>query len=263
MWKQIFIVTLVFICTSSLILPKNLQAQSPTREPSKTPNEAIIDGKEVGEASSASTEAIKELILKKVVEQAEEAEKTDQDDSNADLGTLSDWRKAVMGQIEKITDNSIAVKTKFGNLVIATDADLTIWKKDKKALVKSIEIGNWLLILGTTKVSQKNQPDILSSLKPQSLFIYEQNPMPKEPFMEIGTVQNISKSQLTILSRSSQSEINIVVNSDTNFQDLKGATASAKLIEKDIAVLVTGYKQDNLYTATTLMSLAETKPSNE
>ena len=254
------IIAIVSFCTSLISWPIIVSAQSPVATPTTT-QEAIIDGKEINDASAASTQAIKELILKKVAEKAEET------DAANDLDNLSDWRRAVLGQVEKITDSSIAVNTKFGNLVIPTgntnDGDLSIWQKNKKTTTKAIEIGDWLLILGTTKISQKNQSDFLTSLKAQSLTIFDQDPRPKTPFMEIGTVKNMDKTSLTLFSRSTQEEIAINFDNKISYLDQQGVTASAKLIQPDIAVLVTGYKQNESFIATTIKSLAEMKTDNE
>ncbi len=253
------VITIVGVCASFLSRPIVTSAQSPTVSPTTT-QETIIDGKEINQASAASTQAIKELILKKVAEKAEESEAIN------DLDNLDNWRRAILGQVEKITDNSIAVNTKFGSLVISTgstEEDLSIWQNNKKTTIKAVEIGDWLLILGTTKISQKNQSDFLTSLKTQSLTIFDQDPRPKTPFMEIGTVKNMAKTNLTLFSRATQEEVTINFDNKTNYLDQQGATSSAKFIQPDIAVLVTGYKQDESFTATTIKSLVEAETDNE
>ncbi len=232
-----------------------VMAQSPSA--AETDKEVVIDGKEVNEASASSTEAIKELILKKVAEQSDQAT------SATDLENLSNWQRAIFGVVEKITDNSISVSTKLGNLVVPITENLSIRKGTAKTTIKNIAIDNWALVIGTTKISQKNQQDFLTSLNAQNLVIFDQNPQPKTPFVELGTVQSITRGKLVILSRGSKTEMEIDLLTTTSLQDTNGQRVNQTQFETDTAVLVVGYQDGGTSKATTLRSLAESKSVEE
>ncbi|HOZ03497.1 MAG TPA: hypothetical protein PKX78_03315 [Candidatus Woesebacteria bacterium] len=233
----------------------SVMAQSPSV--TDTNKEVVIDGKEVNEASAASTEAIKELILKKVAEQSDQAS------SATDLENLNSWQRAIFGVVEKITDNSISVSTKLGNLVVPITENLSIRKGTAKTTIKNIAIDNWALVTGTTKISQKNQQDFLTSLNPQSLVIFEQDPQPKTPFVELGTVKSITRNSLFILSRNSKTEMEVGLLTTTSLQDTNGQSVNQAQFEIDTAVLVVGYQDGGIFKATTLRSLAESKSVEE
>lgn len=237
------------------LLPKTIVAQSPTlsSEEESEEMEVVIDGEDMGEATSTSTEAIKELILKKVAEQS---------DSATNLDNLNSWRRAVLGEVEKITDDSISITTKSGIFVIATNSDLSFKKNDKKIEAKNVEIGNWILVVGTTKVSEKKQADLLTSLQPQIIYVYDKSPKPEEPFVEVGTIKSIGYSSITLLSRKSKDEITVNVK-QAKYQDSTGETIKLNNLEKDMAILVTGLKEQAAYNASTVVSLVELNLTDE
>jgi len=246
---KIILATLLF--SFFFISCKKAIAQTPSDKNQE--KKVVIDGKEVESATNASsTDAIKDLILKKVAEQTESA---------TNLEKLDTWRKAVFGQVEKITDDSVSISTKQGTFVVAINKDLSFKKNDKKIESKNIEIGNWALIIGTTKIGEKKQNDLLNALEPQLIYVYESSPVTKEQFVTIGTIKSFDQDTVTIDTRKTKEELKFFTK-QTKFQTIDGKSSDSKNLEKDIAVLIAGNKQKDALHASSVVFLAQTDNSD-
>ena len=221
--SSLFIVSLLMLC--GILTPVHSYAQTNTES-------------ETQEASdSSSIENIKKII-------------TDNLNSGMVRGTIDNLmnrKVALIGEVSRVTDETITVTNRLGTRIIEVTNVLSLTKNNTDIEITDIAVENWILVLG--KISN-------DTFSPVFIEVNEKTLRPKEQFVSIGTVTQISANTLTIDPRNSDTEEEISLVKTTTFENSNGDAINKALITEDITVLVTGYLDDGDMQAATIHSLA-------
>jgi len=190
--------------------------------------------------SPTASESIKDI--KKIIKENIENNKV-----KGAINNLLNRKIAMIGQITRITDDAITIKNISGTKILALDSNPKITKDNKVIDVERIEVENWTMVLGKLKDD---------NFSPHFIFIFSKTLRPKTQVVLIGTITSISKSEIKITPRSGNEETILKLSTNTNYQDYDGEKASLNNFSEDINVLITGFENNNGFTAATLKSLA-------
>jgi len=248
-------ITMYSFVTMLIIFQLHLEparAQSAT----DTDSEAIevrVGGKDLDQGGSATPdpEKVQQAITERINKQlSEEQEKK----LAQKLGDLNQLRKVFFGSVERITDETINISTTNGVRIINLSESTVIRVGTKKIKVSEIAIGNKVLVTGSTLGASDSESD--STIASQQILVYTTDPTAtRKPFVTIGTIASISRSNLDIVARNTGSELSFELNSKTKFQEPNGAQSNLTLFEEDLSVLIVGTTDGEKTTATTIRSL--------
>lgn len=174
----------------------------------------------------------------------------DQDDS----GDGKRAKAAYIGEVTRISDEAITLKTLTGSEIIPLESSTILLKRTQRIPVADITVGNWVIVIGAR---EKNQ-----SIKPELLLVQTGDLKPREHLATIGLVTETTPSSITLIPRSKTEPITFTVNKNTKLVDAGGEVLTLKTLPKDVSAVVVGYANDNgweLGTLKTTMSMSEFK----
>ena len=163
------------------------------------------------------------------------------------IDNLMNRKVALIGEVSRVTDEAITVTNRLGTRIIQVTDVLSITKDGKNIEITDVAVENWILVLG--KITDDN-------FTPVFIEVNEDTLRPKEQFISIGTVTQITATKITIDPRNSDSEEEISLVTNTTYENSNGEEINKSLITQDITVLVTGYIDDGVMEAATVHSLA-------
>lgn len=141
-------------------------------------------------------------------------------------------RRALVGMVERVTTESLTLQTLKGEQVIKLLPEKTTifsTPKPQPMQMQDIEIGGYAIVMGYI-----NSDDVVEArrilVSPTMLF-------PPKKRVVIGTVQNISSSLLSIMTRM-QKEEKISLSKKTVYEDKQGESLKRTEIQEDDEVLV-------------------------
>ena len=181
------------------------------------------------EASPSTTQALKDRIEKKAEEDLTDTQQTN---NQADQK-----KKAIVGQIERVSEESLTLLNSKGTQIIPVDEATQITKAGKTIELADIAIEESAIVLG---------------------FVQEESFQPMK--IIIGSLVKISSSQLIICSRGTQEEIAFNLTASTRFEDGAGGEISRSALFEEVQLLVAGSftteVADETPTAVVIRSLA-------
>jgi hypothetical protein len=190
--------------------------------------------------STPTTQKLRERI-EKVVE-----EKRDQ--IKGVLEDLSIKRRGFVGEVQRVSAESITIKTNKTTQILPIDESVTLSKAGKKISLDNIEVGDYAVVIGQLKSDDFVAEHIVisgESLQPQPQVVF------------IGTLTKINKTQAVLEMRGSGDTKTLVIDKNTQFQSLSGDTVPATEFEVDLQCLVVGTETDKGMNAKVLRLLAE------
>lgn len=170
------------------------------------------------------------------------------------LGSSSEKKEAVIGEVTRVTDETITLNSRYGTRIISTEEVTSITKNDKDIKITDIAVENWITVLG--KIIDDN-------FTPVFLYVYSESILPKTQFVSIGTIIEITKNTITITPRSGAQDETISILTSTDFEDINGVEISLNNLEEDITILVSGYDNESKIEAKTIRSLAPIAEDSE
>ncbi len=170
------------------------------------------------------------------------------------IDNLLNRKVALLGEVTRVTDETITISNRLGTRIIPLAANLSITKDGKEIKVTDIAVENWVTILGKIKDDD---------FSPSFIFVSTESLQPKTQYIKIGTITKVSKTSITIKPRSDETEKEIFVTKTTSFEDLNGVAMKLTDLSEDITVLVSGHETETKVEATTIRSLAPITESNE
>lgn len=218
----------VVAVTSLFAVDEGNDAEEPEQAEENTEESAdTTSNTETEEAEESTTQAILDRINRKLSEeQQEELAKT--------IEQLSVKRKALIGQIERVTEEALTITTTEGTVILPIDKDTTIQKAGKNIKIDDVAVENWALIMGMTDDT---------TIKPEQIIISTTTLRPNPQFVMIGTVLEIEKSSLTLTNRSDSNQVELSFDKNTDYEDLEGESAKLSNFSSDLTVLVVGYEK--------------------
>ncbi len=181
--------------------------------------------------------AVKERIRKWSEQNSEKIKGT--------IDQLSQQKRGFIGQVERVTKESLTITNNKGTEIIPIDEQITLLKANQKISIDDIAVDDWLVVMGLV---------IDDVFTPKRILVSTKSLRPKHHLVILGTITGQSPTTITILSRQNQ-EINLKINTQTNYQDQNGDTVLSSDFIEDIQVLVVGNESQNTKTASLIRSL--------
>ena len=185
---------------------------------------AQVDDTEIeSEASPSTTQALKDRIEKKAEEDLTDTQQTN---NQADQK-----KKAIVGQIERVSEESLTLLNSKGTQIIPVDEATQVTKAGKTIELADIAIEESAIVLGFVQEE---------SFQPMKIIITEEKLLPNPQKIIIGSLVKISSSQLIICSRGTQEEIAFNLTASTRFEDGAGGEISRSALFEEVQLLVAG-----------------------
>lgn len=188
----------------------------------------------------SSSPTLKERIQRVVQE--------NQDKVKGLITEKSKQKLAVIGQVQRVSAETLTVKTGSGTQIISTKDDLTILKDNKLSKIANISVDDYLTVIGYSQDDQFEPALVLASSTPIAQRNYQ---------VSIGTVDSFAKNSLVISPRQNSSQkITIIVNKDTDIEDLEGNKIVATDIKAELQVLAVYFDSKDTKTAARIRVLS-------
>lgn len=213
-----------------------------------------LEGKDIEDGGSATPnpESINKAINERINKQLNEEQEKKLTNL---LDTINQLRRAIFGQVERITDDSLTITTSEGINIIPIPKTVIVKQGSKTIKSSDIAVDDWVIVIGAN--SNSNSTETTSpSFVPQQITVFTSNPISEQPTVELGIVDTLTKSSVQIVSRSSGQSSTFSILKTTKFQDNKGKPTTLERFEKDITVLVVGVRGEKTNSATIIRSLA-------
>jgi hypothetical protein len=242
----------VFLCLSST-LPQAVLAQSPAAIDTKIParaqqelTQARNSTPAAAASASASPDVVNEELSKRIKKKLEEK----RDQVKGVLDSLLSDKRAMIGEVSRITDDAITIQHQTGTTIIPLSKQVTLLKNNKTIAIDEIAVGNWATVLGHRE---------RNTIEPEFVLISTESLLPKQQIVLLGSITKESKNSLTIQPRGDEAEKTVSLTRSTVVQSANGEAATAANLSTEITVLISGYISENGIEARTIRSLAELK----
>lgn len=220
-----FLTFLATLALSAFVLAASVVAQSPSPEPSSTPSE--------------TTENLRERIEKIVEEQRGKVQSL--------LGQGERIRQGFIGEITRVSSETLAVNISGATRIVPLDSSVEIVLGANTIQPESIEVGNWVTVMGI------RQED---SFSPKKILVSRTSLRPSIPVVYLATLKDIKTSALDFQPRGLEEVMTATITRTTDIQDNTGEETSLSNFFTDDQVLLVGHRTDSRTTITTLRALA-------
>ncbi len=245
-----FLLGLVIWC----VLP--VSAATPTASPSAKVSPTTTKSASPSPTSTATTttptvttdettQAILDRINKQLTDEQEKQ-------LNQTISTLSQYRRVILGTIERVNDEAVSIKHKKGTLIVPLADKLSVLQDNKPLKKSELTVGSTMLATGAL-----TKPDDINTLVASKLDVFTKSPAPLPITVTLGTLKSITASKVDVTTRLDNSTKTFVINKATKIQGADGSATTVAKLKTDTAVLVVGYTKDNTLFTTTVRSLVE------
>lgn len=176
----------------------------------------------------------------------------DQDDTSDNTPE----KAAYIGEVTRISDEAITLKTLVGTQIIPLDSSIILLKRTQRILISDVTVGNWVIVIGNR---EKNR-----SIRPEILMVQSTNLKPREHLATIGVVSETKGSTISLIPRGKTEPLMFSVTTNSKLIDAGGEKITLKTLPKDVTVVAVGFATDKgweLGTLKTTMTMAEYKSS--
>jgi hypothetical protein len=179
--------------------------------------------------------------IKKVIQE----KKTELGTASSDLRS----KKAYLAKVLRVSEETITVNNYSGNKIIPLENTVLIQnEKGKDIKVSEIAVEDWIGVYGET---------INDNLKITKKVLYETDFSPKDKAITLGSISTIGKSDLKIMPRSGDEELNFSFGKTTDFQNYQGEEAGQTDFYEDLQCLVIAFADKNgNYVVSTIRALS-------
>ncbi|MGD9129010.1 MAG: hypothetical protein PVJ09_00770 [Candidatus Woesebacteria bacterium] len=196
--------------------------------------------------SAEANENLKDRIEKIVEEKKDKIENT--------LEDLSKNKKGFIGEVTRVSEETITISTTKGTNIIPLTEDLVLVKKQKKIAVDEVIVGDWLIVMGFIEDD---------SFVPKRIVVSAESLRPKEHIVLLGTIKSIQRNKIDFKPRSDEETLTLDLNKKTKFQDNQGEEAKQADFIEDLQCLLIGYKDEDEAVVTTIQALAPLSLDNK
>ncbi len=177
------------------------------------------------EASEESTILnIKKVIQDKQVELGQNNQQT------------QEVKQAYLAQVKRVSAETLTVLNDDVNIVIPLTDDLEIIKDEEEIKVEQIAVDDWLVVYS---VVEKSTPTIKRLLLTDKDFTQE------ERKIMLGTITKLYSSNLLFDSRTGETNLNFLLDSDTQYFDISGDEISVRNLYSELQCLIVAKSKNN------------------
>lgn len=200
---------------------------------------AMVSAQEEATTESEVNKSLMERIQKTVKEQGEQI--------RGAIDQLGQKKRGFIGQVTRVTAESLTVENIKGTEVVAVDDSVEILKSGSEISLDDIAVDDWIIVMGVL--------DLDDTFTVKRMLVSSASLRPQNHQVELGTIIEQDGDQITILSRKSE-QIAFQITRSTEFQDSDGTEVDETDFETDLQVLIVGYDDDGEVNASTIRSLA-------
>lgn len=222
-----------FLILLILVAPVQVLAQNTDSKPKSATKSTDLELS--AEASDSTIQNIKAILKKKA------------DQIQGEISDLSYQKRGFIGEITRVTEETLTIKNKKGTQIIPLTDDLKLIKKNEEIITEDIAVGDWVTIMGLVEND---------TFAPKKIYISSTSLQPNDHFIMLGTVEEISSKSLTFKSRSQEVTQDLIINTKTDFQDNQGEDAFLKDFDENMQALLIGYEDEDGKIVTKLRALA-------
>jgi len=209
-----------------------------------------------GQDASSSAEEISSETTKNLKDRIQRVVKEKEQEIKGVIEDLSKKKQGFIGEIERVSGETLSIKTVKNTRIIAIDETVTLLKNNKKIELKDIAVGDWLIVMGILEDD---------NLVAKRIIVSSESLRPKSYIVALGSISDISKSSLIFQSRSQSENQTLTLSKSTSYQDMDGKKIDLSQLSEDSQVLVIYYEEDepisspNSVTSSTSGENKETK----
>lgn len=233
---SLLLVLFTTIGTSSVFAQTSSTSASTTEETGPSPTPSLTE----------TTQRLKERIGKIVEEKRDQIEGA--------LDDLASQRRGFIGEVQRVTSETLTLKTNKGTQILPLSPEIKITKANKPISVDGIAVGDWAVVIGTLEDD---------SLRPNQLVISSTTLRPKPQTVVLGTVTEITRTTATIQPRSGQSAVEFNLVRTTTYEDSEGNPLRVADIKANTQVLAVGSSGTDGIDALVIRSLAAPTESDD
>jgi len=233
--KVCLLTTIAFSLIGTLIWLPNSSNKAILAQNQDEIVETINNEGETNEATSATTQSLKERI-EKVVEEKESK-------NGLVAGQSTYTTRGIIGTVERLSESAITIRSLKGSVIVPVGEEVKITKDGQEIEISDIAIENSAIALGL---------QIGETFIPIKIIIDDDNLMPRPQVVEIGAIEQVEANSLTLSSRTDRSSKLITLNQKTEIIDVDNEDIPAASLFEDVQVIIAGYSDET--------SSAENKP---
>lgn len=213
-----------------------------TRSASPSPSASAV--------SSASTASLLKERIDKVIEQRKEQVK-------GVIDQLGSHKRGVVGEAQRITEKTVTIKNYNGAEILNFTSDVVITRDGKKATLKDIAVGDWVIGMGY---------GTNSNFRLLRVQVSSTSLQPKTLITTIATLQSLTTSQAVFIPRTSDGGTPATLimglsTKNTVYQDNEGNTIDRKMLKTDNQYVVAGFQDGENKSALIIRALAPLNPA--
>lgn len=206
-----------------MVLAGTLVCTTPIKAASPSPTPSALSIPTTSSPSADTTEKLKARI-EKIVEEKK----------NQIMGAISDLkqgRRGFIGEVQRVSSETITLKTAKGTQILALNQDVAVTKAGKAITVANIAIGDWAMVIGRTEND---------TFVPELIDLSSESLRPKTHLIALGTLTEVTRTTVTFMAKNQTSSQKLTLVKSTQFEDNEGNKLELKDIKKDAQVLLIG-----------------------
>ncbi|MEN8253392.1 MAG: hypothetical protein ABFQ62_03395 [Patescibacteria group bacterium] len=178
--------------------------------------------------STETTKNLKDRIQRVVKEREEEIKGVIED--------LSQKRQGFIGEVERVSGETLSIKTIKDTRIIAVDDTVSLLKNNKKIELKDVSVGDWLIVMGMLEDD---------NFVAKRILVSSESLRPRNHTVVLGSISEIAKKSLTFQARSESDSKTLMLNSSSSYQDFEGNKIAKSDLGDELQALVIYYEQDD------------------
>lgn len=204
------------------------QAQSPTATES---------------TSTTTTKSLKERIQKVVQENSDRIKGV--------IDDLSARKRGFVGQVQRLTEEAVTIRSVKGSEIIpiaqsSAESAVVILKNGREIKLDQVAVDDWVVVQGFMEDE---------AFSARYIQVLSESPRPDELTARLGTLEEITTRDVTVLPRNSQTSVTYSIDRTTEYQDLNGNEILASQIDESAQVFVVGFEEEDGKAAVIIRTL--------
>jgi hypothetical protein len=237
----LLLLIIVLFCATTTQAASPSPSATPKASPKATPKASPSPSPEAS-PSPATNEKLRERIERVIDEKRDQVQGV--------IDELSERRRGLVGEVQRVSAESVTLKTARGTTIIPLTEDLKLLKKNKTITIDDIAVGDWAVALGHTEAD---------AFQAEHLLISSTSLKPVVPSVVLGSISEITKTTITLKSRATGETTTLTIAKTSKLQDPEGTARLIKEFQTDIQALAVGVKTENGVELRLLRSLVPLK----
>jgi hypothetical protein len=156
-------------------------------------------------------------------------------------------KQAYLAQVKRVSAETLTVLNNQTNIVVPLSENLEILKEDEQIEVNEIAVDDWIIVYSVV------EEDLCI---PKRILLTEKNFTQEDRKIMIGTITELYSSNLLFDSRTGESDLNFLLNKNTQYFDDSGDEISLRDLYSDLQCLIIATaKKDGQWLVSSLKAL--------